>query len=101
VKFTHTAGGLVAKDGPLKQFAIAGEDGKFAWADATIDGDSVVLQSAEVAVPIAVRYAWADNPVGCNLANRAGLPAAPFQAEAKNAPLITNGIDQQSKTSRP
>lgn len=78
VKFTHTEGGLVAKDGALKQFMVAGKDGKFIWADAKIDGDSVVVSSPEVSEPAAVRYAWADNPVGCNLYNGAGLPAAPF-----------------------
>jgi sialate O-acetylesterase len=82
VKFTHTTGGLAAKDGPPRQFAIAGEDGNFVWADATIEGDSVVLHSTQVSTPFAVRYAWADNPAGCNLTNGAGLPAAPFHAEA-------------------
>jgi sialate O-acetylesterase len=83
IKFTHTTGGLMAKDGPLKQFAIAGTDGNFAWADAIIDGDSVVLHSTQVPAPFAIRYAWADNPAGCNLVNGAGLPAVPFHAETR------------------
>jgi sialate O-acetylesterase len=78
--FAH-CGGLVARDGePLKGFAIAGEDHKFVWADAKIEGDTVVVGSSEVANPIAVRYAWADNPV-CNLCNKAGLPASPFRTD--------------------
>lgn len=72
--------GLVAKGGELKGFAIAGKDGKFVWADATIDGDTVVVSSPEVPKPIAVRYAWSNNPV-CNLYNEAGLPAGPFRTD--------------------
>ena len=63
----------------LKQFAIADADGKFVWADAKIAGGSVLVSSAQVSTPTAVRYAWADNPAGCNLNNGAGLPAAPFR----------------------
>jgi len=81
VRFAHTGGGLAARGGgPLKGFAVAGADHKFVWADAAIDGDSVVVRSAEVAEPVAVRYAWADNPV-CNLVNAEGLPAAPFRTD--------------------
>ena len=81
LRFTHTGGGLAARGGgPLKGFAVAGADHKFVWADAAIDGDSVVVRSAEVAEPVAVRYAWADNPV-CNLVNAEGLPAAPFRTD--------------------
>ncbi|HEY3417272.1 MAG TPA: sialate O-acetylesterase, partial [Armatimonadota bacterium] len=78
LRFTHVAGGLVAKGGPLSGFAIAGADGKFIWADAVIDGDTVVVSSADVPIPAAVRYAWADNPI-CNLYNAEGLPASPFR----------------------
>jgi len=79
--FDHCGGGLVARGGePLKGFAIAGEDRKFVWADARIEGDTVVVDSSEVANPMAVRYAWADNPV-CNLFNKAGLPASPFRTD--------------------
>ena len=81
IKFRHTDGGLVAKGGPLKYFSIAGEDKKFVWADAEIDGDTVVVSSGQVAEPVAVRYAWADNPDGCNLYNKAGLPASPFRTD--------------------
>jgi len=79
--FDHCDGGLVAQGGePLKGFAIAGEDRKFVWADARIDGDTVVVRSDKVAEPMAVRYAWADNPI-CNLFNKAGLPASPFRTD--------------------
>lgn len=81
VKFIHTAGGLKTSDGAApKAFAIAGEDHKFAWAEAKIEGESVVLWSKDVAKPVAVRYAWADNPV-TNLFNKIDLPAAPFRTD--------------------
>ena len=79
--FDCVGGGLVAKGGaPLKGFAVAGEDKKFVWADAQIVGDTVVVSSAKVASPLAVRYAWADNPV-CNLYNQEELPACPFRTD--------------------
>lgn len=81
LRFDHVGGGLVAKDGALKQFAIAGVDKKFVWAEARIDGNVVVVRSDAVAQPVAVRYAWHANPAGCNLYNAAGLPAAPFRTE--------------------
>jgi sialate O-acetylesterase len=83
VKFSHLGGGLVAKDGPLKTFEIAGADGKFVAADATIAGDTVVVKSPNVATPAAVRYAWANYPEGANLFNAAGLPAAPFRTDRR------------------
>ena len=79
--FDHIGGGLVAKDGDkLKGFAIAGEDKKFVWADAVIDGDAIVVSSPTVAAPTAARYAWANNPI-CNLYNKANLPAVPFRTD--------------------
>jgi sialate O-acetylesterase len=80
VKFTHAAG-LMAKDGPLKWFQIAGADGKYVDADAKIEGDSVLVSSASVPAPVAVRYAWDNYPEGANLYNSAGLPAAPFRTD--------------------
>ena len=68
-------------DGKLAWFEIAGEDRRFAWAEARIDGNSVVVSSPEVPHPVAVRYAWAENPEGCNLYSRAGLPASPFHTD--------------------
>ena len=66
------------KGAKLKRFAIAGADKQWRWAEAVIDGDSVVVSSPEVAAPVAVRYAYSSNPEGANLYNRAGLPASPF-----------------------
>jgi sialate O-acetylesterase len=85
IRFTHVDGGLVAKNGPLKWFQIAGENQQFVDAEATIDGDSVLVKSDKVAAPAAVRYAWANYPIGCNLANAAGLPAAPFRTDTWDA----------------
>lgn len=101
--FTHTEGGLIAqplpatyrprsilpdtvplvRNSPLSQlegFAICGPDRRWVWADATIDGDSVLVSSPAVPNPIAVRYAWAENPT-CNLSNASGLPATPFRTD--------------------
>jgi sialate O-acetylesterase len=78
--FDHIGGGLVAKGGKLEGFAVAGEDRHFVWADATIVGNAVVVSSPQVAHPVAVRYAWATNPV-CNLYNKADLPASPFRTD--------------------
>ena len=78
--FDHTEGGLVAKGGELKGFAVAGEDRKWVWAKARIEGNEVIVSSSEVKAPAAVRYAWANNP-DCNLFNGAGLPASPFRSD--------------------
>ncbi len=69
-------------DGDLKRFAVAGEDGKYFWADAKIVGkDRVELSSKDVAVIKNVRYAWQQNPEGANLYNAEGFPATPFTTE--------------------
>jgi sialate O-acetylesterase len=81
INFKNVGGGLVAKGGPLKQFAIAGEDEKFKWAKAEIKGDSVVVWNDEIKEPVSVRYAWSNNPEGCNLYNKEGLPANPFRTD--------------------
>lgn len=78
--FSHIGGGLEAKGDRLTGFAIAGADRNFVWADAVIDGDTIVVSSPTVAEPVAVRYAWASNPI-CNLYNKAGLPASPFRTD--------------------
>ncbi len=81
LKFDHARSGLkTSEGGPVKGFAIAGEDRRFVWAEAQIDGDEIVVSSKDVAKPVAVRYAWADNPV-TNLYNKSGLPAAPFRTD--------------------
>ena len=77
VWFDHHAKGLVAKDGALTAFEVAGLEGKFVAATATIDGNTVVATSPTVAEPVHVRYGWANSPE-CNLFNGAGLPASPF-----------------------
>ena len=99
--FLPTDGGLVAKplpaqyqptsmspaikplvrhspEGELEGFAVCGDNKKWVWATAKIEGDAVIVWSSAVPKPVAVRYAWADNPT-CNLYNGAGLPASPFQ----------------------
>jgi sialate O-acetylesterase len=80
LSFKHAGSGLVAKDGELKGFTIAGEDSKFVPAKAEIKGDSVLVTSEEVAKPVAVRYGWAAVPE-VNLFNREGLPASPFRTD--------------------
>ncbi len=80
VTFDHAAGGLQAKGGETTGFAIAGTDKVFHLAQAKIDGDSIVVWSDKVNEPVAVRYAWANNPV-CNLFNKADLPAMPFRTD--------------------
>ncbi len=81
--FQQVGSGLVAMgDKPLEQFAIAGADHKFVWASAKIIGKNKILVASEqVAEPEAVRYAWANNPKGCNLYNKEGLPASPFRTD--------------------
>jgi sialate O-acetylesterase len=104
VYFSHVDGGLKAKALPetyqpkssfpatkplvlnspgssLQGFAICGEDQKWIWADAKIDGDTVLVWSADIPQPKYVRYAWADNPT-CNLYNAAGFPAVPFRSDS-------------------
>jgi len=81
VNFSH-ADGLVARDGTLKWFEVAGADGKFVSADAKIDGKSVIVSNPEVSAPVAVRNAWVNYPEGGHLYNSAGLPAAQFRSDA-------------------
>ncbi len=81
LRFEHTEGGLKAADNSApKGFAVAGEDKHFYWADAKIVGDTVVVSSASVPKPVAVRYAWGNNP-DATLYNGAGLPAVPFRTD--------------------
>ncbi len=93
ITFDHVGGGLIVgkkeglkptkevKDGKLARFAIAGADKKWHWAEAAISGGEVVLKSAEVANPVAVRYAYTMNPAGANLYNNEGIPASPFRTD--------------------
>jgi sialate O-acetylesterase len=82
LSFDSVGGGLIVKGEALKGFAIAGSDNKYYWADAKIQGDTVVVSSGKVNNPVTVRYACGDNP-SCNLYNKAGLPAVPFNAILK------------------
>ena len=80
--FTNIGSGLIAKGGgELKYFAIAGADKHFVWAKAKIENNKVVVWNDEIANPVAVRYAWANNPEGANLFNKEGLPASPFRTD--------------------
>ena len=81
ITFTETGRGLMAKGGILKHFAIAGEDRQFVWADAVIRGNKVIVSSKDVKQPVAVRYAWSDNPEDANLCNKEGLLASPFRTD--------------------
>jgi sialate O-acetylesterase len=105
VKFDEVGGGLVIGAAPIIRigqqankpldhlvgFAIAGEERKFVWAQAKIEGDSVVVWSDEVKKPVAVRYAWANNPE-CNLYNKEGLPAGPFRTDDWVSPAAAGAV---------
>ena len=80
--FDHVSGGLRTVDtSEVEGFAICGEDKKWVWADAKITGkDTVEVWSDAIAAPIAVRYAWAENPV-CNVFSKDGLPMTPFRTD--------------------
>lgn len=81
ISFKFTGHGLVCKGNELAQFAIAGADKKFFWANARIQHDKIAVFNLKVLKPIYVRYAWADNPEGANLFNKDGLPASPFRTD--------------------
>lgn len=82
--FDQTGSGLIAIDkyGYLKGFSIAGADRQFHWAQARISNNRIIVTSADVSDPVAVRYAWADNPADANLFNLEGLPASPFRTDS-------------------
>lgn len=82
IHFSDIGSGLVSKEGqPLNWFAVAGEDRVFKRAEALIIDDVVVVRHVDVKEPKAVRYAWANNPEGCNLYNKEGFPASPFKTD--------------------
>ena len=82
LSFDHVGSGLTARgDGPLKGFVIAGPDRKFRWANAEVVGDQIVVWEKKVAQPLAVRYAWDENPYWANLINADDLPATPFRTD--------------------
>jgi sialate O-acetylesterase len=78
--FSHTDGGLVVRGDKLAEFTIAGKNRQWHWAEARVEGDSVVVSSPIVSDPQAARYAWQANPVA-TLYNGAGLPAVPFRTD--------------------
>jgi sialate O-acetylesterase len=82
LSFSH-AGGLMAKDkyGYIKGFEVAGSDQKFHYAKAYTEGDKIVVSSEDVAAPVAVRYAWADEALEANLFNKDGFPASSFRTD--------------------
>ena len=80
ISFDHVNDGLEFKGDSLEGFAIAGEDGKFVWAEAEIEGDTVIVSSPEISNPVAVRYGWAKFPT-CNRFNKNGFPASPFSTD--------------------
>jgi sialate O-acetylesterase len=93
ITFDHVGGGLIVgrktglepvqedRGGKLKWFAIAGRDKVWHWAEAVIDGETVLVSSDKVPAPVAVRYAFTMNPEGANLYNKEGLPASPFSTD--------------------
>jgi sialate O-acetylesterase len=82
LSFSCAGSGLAVRGGgELKNFAIAGADKNFVWAEARIERDRIIVWSDKVQKPVAVRYAWADNPDGANLCNKEGLPASPFRTD--------------------
>jgi sialate O-acetylesterase len=78
VRFRHTGKGLVLDTSKGTGFTIAGPDGRFLAADAVVDGNTIVVSCQDVPAPVAVRYAWEDDPI-TTLRNREGLPASPFR----------------------
>lgn len=89
VWFSHTGSGLKTRNGgPAKGFVIAGPDGVFVPADARIEGATVVVSSASVTDPRAVRYAWENNPAEANLVNSEGLPASLFRSDDRDEVIV-------------
>ncbi|MFC1569233.1 sialate O-acetylesterase [bacterium] len=82
VAFSEIGNGLTIQgEGKLNGFAIAGADKQFIWAKAKIKNNKVIVWNKAISNPIAVRYAWADNPEKANLVNKNGLPASPFRTD--------------------
>jgi sialate O-acetylesterase len=93
VEFDHVASGLMVgekvglepvvevEEGTLERFSVAGQDKVWQWADAVIEDDAVLVSCPAVLQPVAVRYAFSHNPLGCNLYNAEGLPASPFRTD--------------------
>lgn len=84
VSFTNVGRGLVVRGGSIgpHNFAIAGADGNYVWAEAKLDGETIVVWSPEVPKPANVRYAWSMFPPNPNLYNAEGFPMSPFRTDA-------------------
>lgn len=80
LRFDHTDGGLVVKGDKLGEFSVAGDDRKWHWAEARIEGDSVIVSSKDVPDPKQARYAWQSYPLA-TLFNAAGFPAVPLRTD--------------------
>jgi len=89
LNFIHAEGLMTSNNQAVTGFAIAGEDKVFHWATAKIEGNAVVVSSPDVPHPVAVRYAWADNP-DANLVNGEALPAFPFRTDDWPGVTINN-----------
>ncbi len=83
ISFTHLGAGLAWRhDQKLQGFIVAGADQRFHWADAEIEGETVLVSSPHVAQPVAVRYGWGTKRPWANLFNKDGLPAVPFRSDS-------------------
>ncbi len=87
LSFDNVGSGLEARDGALKGFAVCGQDKRWVWANAEIQGHRIVVSSPAISEPVAVRYGWSDFPV-VNLWNKDGLPASPFRTD--DFPMVTH-----------
>jgi sialate O-acetylesterase len=83
ISFSNIGKGLMIKGKELKYFSIAGLDKKFVWANAIIKNNRVIVSNDAIKNPVAVRYAWSDNPEGANLYNKEGLPASSFRTDSQ------------------
>ena len=81
LKFSHSKNPVTASDSPLKHFVIAGSDRKFVSASAVVEDGDVLVSSRLVSDPVAVRYAWSNDPAGCNLRGSNGAPVSPFRTD--------------------
>ncbi len=100
LRFDQVGSGLTSKGSPLKGFAIAGADSNYRFAEAVLEGDEVLVSAAGVPSPTQVRYAFADNP-DCNLFNREGFPASPFQTSGPQLPVVLFRASPASQPPRP
>ncbi len=82
VTFENFGSSLVEKGSELKGFEIAGEDKKFYYAQAKIEGNTTIVSNSKVNKPVSVRYGWSNAPIDANLFNQEGLPASPFRTDS-------------------